>query len=480
MIYFTGEVSGSSPGWPSCAKEKNKRKTDLTPLCMFQLGSGGYSSIGRAPLLQLGHCDYGLVWGNSLVGFCVKILNSAVVIGFYYGFLTTFSIGPSYLFLLRGQILGKGSETKISATTGFITGQLMMFISIYYAPLHLALSRPHTITVLTLPFAHYLGRTPLPYYYIEEMMQYDDRDPEEVKAAIDWEKEETNEEEEDITVYLSDKKENTFNKKLAPLEKSLVTTLFDYRKWNRPLRYIKNDHFERVVRDENSQFFFQVCQSDGKKRISFTAKMIDNKSIKFSPVDVFENRIRLSDDNRKTKYLTKIYDPFLNGRVRGEIQKGFSPFIPNETDTTNYIFINKIHEHEQVKIYSKEKKTKTKLLLDAIRTDPTNNTIFNRKLCSEINEISKEVPRWSYDLVDELEVLMDASPKESQIRSPKADHIVIFNSKIDSNDNHNSAEPDRNTEFAVVHYSPEPDYFRDLIRGSMLPQRRKTVTYKLF
>ncbi|KAL5067289.1 hypothetical protein RYX36_018176 [Vicia faba] len=174
---------------------------------------------------------YSLVWGNSLIGFCVKILNSAVVIGFYYGFLTTFSIGPSYLFLLRGQILGKGSETKISATTGFITGQLMMFISIYYAPLHLALSRPHTITVLTLP------------------------DLEEVKAAIDWEKEETNEEEEDITVYLSDKKENTFNKKLAPLEKSLVTTLFDYRKWNRPLRYIKNDHFERVVRDENSQFF---------------------------------------------------------------------------------------------------------------------------------------------------------------------------------------------------------------------------------
>ncbi|KAL5053346.1 hypothetical protein RYX36_034028 [Vicia faba] len=95
---------------------------------------------------------YSLVWGNSLVGFCVKILNSAVVIGFYYGFLTTFSIGPSYLFLLQGQILGKGSETKISATTGFITGQLMMFILIYYAPLHLALSRPHTITVLTLPY----------------------------------------------------------------------------------------------------------------------------------------------------------------------------------------------------------------------------------------------------------------------------------------------------------------------------------------
>ena len=34
----------------------------------------------------------------------------------------------------------------------FITGQLMMFISIYYAPLHLALGRPHTITVLALPY----------------------------------------------------------------------------------------------------------------------------------------------------------------------------------------------------------------------------------------------------------------------------------------------------------------------------------------
>ena len=675
---------------------------------------------------------YNFFLRDYLVGFAVKILNSAVVIGLYYGFLTTFAIGPSYLFLIRGQCLGDSSETKISATTGFITGQLMMFISIYYAPLHLALNRPHTITVLTIPYfffnflhkndkhyylgsvykldseyknpnsirhfriykvffnnlflqllnplllpssilirlmniylfrsnnkllfltssfvgwlighiilmkciglvlvwlqdknsikykitmrldkytllqlrnyvgqifvvflfvilGHYLGRAPLPYYFLDEMVQYDERDLEEIQAAIDSEKEETNEE--DITVYLADKNENTFNKKLVPLEKSLVTTVFDYHRWNRPLRYIKNDHFERVVRDENSQFFFQVCESDGKKRISFTypphlstfrkimekkmdlfrrektsyndnelsnywssvnkekgnqlineffqrAKIIDNKYNKLSPVDVFENRIRLSDDNRQTKYLTKIYDPFLNGRVRGEIQKGFSQ---NQTDTTNYILINKIHglllcinsndpeleekidqldrklllteigfffhliskfseksvsslnfdrlslfpEHEQVKIYSQEKKRKRKLLLDAIRTDPTNNTIFNRKLCSEINEISKQVPRWSYDLVDELEVMMELTPKESQIRSPKGDRIVIFNGKTDSlgatkkntNDNQNIAEPDRNTELALVKYSREPDYSRELIKGSMGAQRRKTVTYKLF
>nr|YP_010503973.1 hypothetical chloroplast RF1 [Chrysosplenium delavayi]UXE32522.1 hypothetical chloroplast RF1 [Chrysosplenium delavayi] len=92
---------------------------------------------------------------GNLLSLCMKIINSVVVVGLYYGFLTTFSIGPSYLFLLRAQVMEEGEEgtqKKVSATTGFITGQLMMFISIYYAPLHLALGRPHTITVLALPY----------------------------------------------------------------------------------------------------------------------------------------------------------------------------------------------------------------------------------------------------------------------------------------------------------------------------------------
>jgi len=92
---------------------------------------------------------------KNLVSLCMKIINSVVVVGLYYGFLTTFSIGPSYLFLLRAQVMEEGeeeTEKKVSATTGFITGQLMMFISIYYPPLHLALGRPHTITVLALPY----------------------------------------------------------------------------------------------------------------------------------------------------------------------------------------------------------------------------------------------------------------------------------------------------------------------------------------
>nr|YP_010174684.1 hypothetical chloroplast RF1 [Salvadora persica]QSJ55452.1 hypothetical chloroplast RF1 [Salvadora persica] len=92
---------------------------------------------------------------GNLVSLCMKIINSVVVVGLYYGFLTTFSIGPSYLFLLRARVMEEGeegTEKKVSATTGFIAGQLMMFISIYYAPMHLALGRPHTITVLALPY----------------------------------------------------------------------------------------------------------------------------------------------------------------------------------------------------------------------------------------------------------------------------------------------------------------------------------------
>nr|AME16616.1 Ycf1 [Syringa tigerstedtii] len=83
---------------------------------------------------------------------CMKIINSVVVVGLYYGFLTSFSIGPAYLLILRAQGMEEGTEKQVAGTTGFITGQLMMFISIYYAPLHLALGRPHTITALALPY----------------------------------------------------------------------------------------------------------------------------------------------------------------------------------------------------------------------------------------------------------------------------------------------------------------------------------------
>jgi len=59
---------------------------------------------------------------ENLVFLCMKIINLIIVVGLYYGFMTIFSIGPSYLFLLRARLVEEGTEKKISTTTGFITG----------------------------------------------------------------------------------------------------------------------------------------------------------------------------------------------------------------------------------------------------------------------------------------------------------------------------------------------------------------------
>ncbi|RYR76317.1 hypothetical protein Ahy_A01g000916 isoform B [Arachis hypogaea] len=37
---------------------------------------------------------------DNLVYLCMKIMNSIGMVGLYYGFLSTFSIRPSYLFFL--------------------------------------------------------------------------------------------------------------------------------------------------------------------------------------------------------------------------------------------------------------------------------------------------------------------------------------------------------------------------------------------
>nr|YP_009171646.1 hypothetical chloroplast RF19 [Elaeagnus macrophylla]YP_010921815.1 hypothetical chloroplast RF19 [Elaeagnus oldhamii]QJS32837.1 hypothetical chloroplast RF19 [Elaeagnus glabra]AKE36544.1 hypothetical chloroplast RF19 [Elaeagnus macrophylla]QJS32920.1 hypothetical chloroplast RF19 [Elaeagnus glabra]WIM51092.1 hypothetical chloroplast RF19 [Elaeagnus oldhamii]BCB14476.1 hypothetical chloroplast RF19 [Elaeagnus glabra] len=397
---------------------------------------------------------------GNLVSLCMKIINSVVVVGLYYGFLTTFSIGPSYLFLLRARVMEEGTEKKVSATTGFITGQLMMFISIYYVPLHLALGRPHTITVLALPYllfhffwnnhkhffdygstnrnsmrnlsiqcvflnnlifqlfnhfilpssmlvrlvniymfrcnnkmlfvtssfvgwlighilfmkwvglvlvwiqqnhsirsnkylvselrnsmarifsillfitcVYYLGRIPSPIITkkLKETSKTEERGESEEETDVEIETtsetKETKQEQEGSTeedpspslfseekedpnkidetkeirvngkektkdefhfkdtryqkkpVYetyylnLNGNQENSKSeifkakKDILWFEKPLVTILFDYKRWNRPLRYIKNNRFENAVRNEMSQYFFYTCQSDGIKKI---------------------------------------------------------------------------------------------------------------------------------------------------------------------------------------------------------------------
>nr|YP_009869411.1 hypothetical chloroplast RF19 [Allium polyrhizum]QKJ81000.1 hypothetical chloroplast RF19 [Allium polyrhizum] len=302
---------------------------------------------------------------GNLLSLCMKIINSVVVVGLYYGFLTTFSIGPSYLFLLRARVMEEGTEKEISATTGFITGQLMMFISIYYAPLHLALGRPHTITVLVLPYllfhffwnnhknffdygsttrnsmrnlsiqcvnnlifqlfnhfilpsstlarlvniymfrcnnkmlfvtssylvselrnsmarifsillfitcVYYLGRMPSPIG-TKKLKETSEREESDVETTYETKKtkqeqEGSTKEDKDSPVYedsyLDIHQDNWELGKLKEektyfwFEKPIVTFLFDYKRWNRPLRYLKNDRFENAIRNE-MEYFFYIC-----------------------------------------------------------------------------------------------------------------------------------------------------------------------------------------------------------------------------
>ncbi|KAL9433046.1 hypothetical protein AB3S75_027957 [Citrus x aurantiifolia] len=45
---------------PAAPRKRKRIKEASDSFMHAPLGSGGYSSVGRAPLLQLGRCDYGL------------------------------------------------------------------------------------------------------------------------------------------------------------------------------------------------------------------------------------------------------------------------------------------------------------------------------------------------------------------------------------------------------------------------------------
>nr|UQW90606.1 hypothetical chloroplast RF1 [Spyridium ulicinum]UQW92583.1 hypothetical chloroplast RF1 [Spyridium obovatum var. velutinum] len=734
---------------------------------------------------------------GNLVSLCMKIINSVVVVGLYYGFLTTFSVGPSYLFLLRARVMEEGeegTEKKVSATTGFITGQLMMFISIYYVPLHLALGRPHTITVLALPYllfhflwnnhkhffdygstnrnsmrnlsiqcvflnnlifqlfnhfilpssmlvrlvniymfrcnnkmlfvtssfvgwlighilfmkwvglvlvwiqqnnsirsnvlirsnkylvselrnsmarifsillfitcVYYLGRIPSPILTkkLKETSKTEERGESEEETDVEIEttsetrgtkqEQERSTEEDPSPSLFSEEKEDpdkideteeirvngkektkdefhfketryknrpvyetyymdvdgnqenskleifTEKKDLLWVEKPLVTILFDYKRWNRPFRYIKNNKFENAVRKEMSQYFFYICQSDGKERISFTyppslstfLEMIQRKIYLFTAYkhssdelynnwsysneqkkknlnkkfinrvktldktldriffvrDILEKETRFFNDNPQNEYLPKIYDPFLNGPYRGRIKFFFSTSTINETSRKNNIevfWINKIHgillicnylnfeqtkntfdrkpltteilyflnlinertektpssfnfnfkelsllpEQEQIKMYSEDQKKNYKFLFDAVIRDPNDQKIKKKPI--GLKEISKKVPRWSYTLINDLEQQEgeneEGAATDYEIRSRKAKRVVIFTDNLQNTDTNtkDTNNPDETDQEALIRYSQQPDFRRDIIKGSMRAQRRKTIIWKLF
>nr|YP_009579574.1 hypothetical chloroplast RF1 [Holcoglossum flavescens]QBK40050.1 hypothetical chloroplast RF1 [Holcoglossum flavescens]QBK40124.1 hypothetical chloroplast RF1 [Holcoglossum flavescens] len=696
--------------------------------------------------------------GNPL-SLCMKIINSVVMIGLYYGFMTTFSIGPSYLLLLRSWIMEEENEREVSATTGFIAGQLMMFISIYYAPLHLALSRPHTITVLVVPYilfhffwnnhknffdygsthinsmrnlsiqcvflnnliiqlfnhfilpsstlarlvniymfrcnnkilfltssfvgwlighillmkwvglilfwirqnrsirsnkylvskfrnymgrifsillfitcVYYLGKMPSPIvtrklkdketseteeeeegkrkeesdvettYEMKETEQEEEESTEEKLSLCSEEEEDLDkiDETEEIRVNGKEKTKDEFhfqeahyqdspvyedsdlethqdnwelgrlkeekNKRLW-VEKTFVTFFFDYKRWNRPLRYIKNENLENALRNEMSQFFFFTCTSDGKQIISFTyppslstfsemlerrislyiiEKLYDEdlynswiyanekkkcnlnnelrsrikiieKNERSSSLDMLEKKTILCDDEKKKKCLPKAYDPFFNGPYRGTRKELDSRAIMNTyTDTEDlveFFFINKIHDlllNDSVELYRQSFLNSTEekgidleseakyfqFVFDVITTHTKDQKIMKKKSIGiRKEEISKKVSRWSYKLTENLreeeeENEEDLEEEYYEIHSRRAKRVIIYN---DNDQNTNSLSSIQNTsnndkkddqmeeeEVALIRYSQQSDFRRNLIKGSMRAQRRKTVIWNLF
>nr|YP_009757829.1 Ycf1 [Lankesterella ceracifolia]QIM61173.1 Ycf1 [Lankesterella ceracifolia] len=691
--------------------------------------------------------------GNPL-SLCMKIINSVVVVGLYYGFLTTLSIGPSYLFLLRARVMEEGTEEEVSATTGFLAGQLMMFISIYYAPLHLALGRPHTITVLVLPYllfhffwnnhknffdsgsttrnsmrnlsiqcvflnnlifqffnhfilpsstlarlvniymfrcnnkiffltssfvgwlighiffmkwvglvlfwirqnhsirsnkylvsefrnsmarifsillfitcVYYLGRMPSPIftkklkeketseteeggerkeesdvettYEMKETKQEQEGSTEENPSLCSEEKEDLDkiDETEEIRLNGKEKKKDEFHLKEARyqdspvyedsdlethqenwelgrlkeekrlnikkkielwienIENTFVTFFFDYKRWNRPLRYIKKDQLENALRNEMSQFFFFTCKSDGKQIISFTyppslstfLEMLERKisfdiieklydeDLSFSnswiysnekkkcnlknelrsriqileknegssSLDMLEKRTLLCDDEKKKKCLPKVYDPFLNGPYRGMRKKLDSRAIKNtykdtEDEVKSPLFLrNKVHNllindsndsfgpYFQFFFHSTNEK----------KMNSENQEKSKESIGIRIEEISKKVSRWSYKLTENLEEILEENEEElleeeeeNEISSRRTKRMVIYtgnttdsiSSTKNTSKNDKKDDEDETEEVALIRYSQQSDFRRNLIKGSMRAQRRKTVIWDLF
>nr|YP_010719145.1 hypothetical protein RF1 [Huperzia arctica]WDR47108.1 hypothetical protein RF1 [Huperzia arctica] len=160
------------------------------------------------------------------------------------------------------------------------------------------------------------------------------------------------------------------------LNKPWPTVLFDYRKWNRPFRYIQNGpNGDSPVKKQVSQYFFDTCSSDGRQRISFTSlpssstfqkdlkEYLNISEISPSSEDIYDKWIHIEEkrrnnsndgltnrvqalDNRflminvteyrnelcdhKENVSIKTYDPFLNKGFRGKIAISESPWIFDE------------------------------------------------------------------------------------------------------------------------------------------------------
>lgn len=378
-----------------------------------------------------------------------------------------------------------------------------------------------------------LGRIsfPLPTQKLSTISRIERREEERLKKTDVAKEEKLTEDEEELSQETDIlKNEACFKLEDEYLEKDIEqamgTLLFDYKRWTRPFRYIKNNQFEQTVRNEMSQYFFSTQQSDGKSKIHFTQPLnlsILSKSLSFSfgnkhcldinwveknkkkinclkmdllkriqnldnilGIEFGTTRTRLYIQNYETKneYLQEEYEPLLTGSARSKINQ--------ETETKNDLF------RLDPSIKCRENKTNNQF-----------NPLCKDKLTFE--EIRKTVPRWSYKLITELEQLSyyRNPPDDHDIRTRKARSFVVFdpskhpnmkscednpnnydstlNNKQIQNRNSNSTDKENTTKKEPkddkrysIRYSYQSDFRHGLIKDSMRPLRRKIVIIDLF
>lgn len=90
-----------------------------------------------------------------------------LLLGIYYGFLTTLPMGPSQLLCVRALLMeGEGKEAHspgtviksgivVAAVAGLVIPQFLLFVSIYWSPLSVLFIKPHLWTAMVLPYMFY-------------------------------------------------------------------------------------------------------------------------------------------------------------------------------------------------------------------------------------------------------------------------------------------------------------------------------------
>nr|YP_010466104.1 photosystem I assembly protein ycf1 [Haplopteris ensiformis]UQV94553.1 photosystem I assembly protein ycf1 [Haplopteris ensiformis] len=80
-----------------------------------------------------------------------NIVYTYILLGLYYGILMTLPVGPSQILCLRSFLLS-GNLSGLISLSGLFLAQIIIILSIYCSPIYLLISRPHTLTLVSLPY----------------------------------------------------------------------------------------------------------------------------------------------------------------------------------------------------------------------------------------------------------------------------------------------------------------------------------------